>query len=80
MASAPPAARHLSQVAVARPLASHGRLIAGVLVCWAVAFFDSIHIDDPVGAISVHGINGAFGVLAVGIFGAIVVLEPIRGR
>ena len=32
MASAPPAARHLSQVAVARPLASHGRLIAGVLV------------------------------------------------
>src|SRR5207237_6172110 len=32
MASAPPAARHLSQVAVARPLASHGRLIAGVPV------------------------------------------------
>jgi Amt family ammonium transporter len=43
-------------------------LIAGVLVCLSVAFFDRIHIDDPVGAISVHGINGLWGVLAVGIF------------
>src|SRR5258708_29919071 len=44
-------------------------LIAGVLVCWAVWFFDNIaKIDDPVGAISVHGIGGAFGVLAVGLF------------
>jgi ammonium transporter, Amt family len=43
-------------------------LIAGVLVCLSVAFFDKIHIDDPVGAISVHGINGLWGVLAVGIF------------
>ncbi|HEX7492103.1 MAG TPA: ammonium transporter [Candidatus Limnocylindrales bacterium] len=42
--------------------------IAGVLVCLSVAFFDKIHIDDPVGAISVHGVNGLFGVLAVGIF------------
>jgi Amt family ammonium transporter len=43
-------------------------LLAGIFVCWGVAFFDSIHIDDPVGAISVHGINGAWGVLATGIF------------
>ncbi len=43
-------------------------LIAGVLVCVAVAFFDRIHIDDPVGAISVHGVNGLWGVLSVGIF------------
>jgi Amt family ammonium transporter len=42
--------------------------IAGVLVCLAVAFFDRVHVDDPVGAISVHGVNGLWGVLAVGIF------------
>ena len=34
----------------------------------SVAFFDRVHIDDPVGAISVHGVNGLWGVLAVGIF------------
>ncbi len=42
--------------------------IAGVLVCLAVPFFDKLKIDDPVGAISVHGINGLFGVLCVGLF------------
>lgn len=42
--------------------------VAGVLVCVSVAFFDRIHIDDPVGAISVHGVNGLWGVLSVGIF------------
>ena len=35
--------------------------IAGVLVIWSVFFFDKIKIDDPVGAISVHGVNGAWG-------------------
>jgi Amt family ammonium transporter len=44
-------------------------LIAGVLVCWAVWFFDNVaKVDDPVGAISVHGVNGAWGVLAAGLF------------
>jgi Amt family ammonium transporter len=43
-------------------------LIAGVLVCLSVAFFDRVHVDDPVGAISVHGVNGLWGVLALGIF------------
>jgi Amt family ammonium transporter len=43
-------------------------LIAGVLVVVSVFFFDRLKIDDPVGAISVHGVNGAFGVLAVGIW------------
>jgi Amt family ammonium transporter len=42
--------------------------IAGVLVIWSVFFFDKIQIDDPVGAISVHGVNGLWGVLAVGLF------------
>ena len=44
-------------------------LIAGILVVLSVEFFDKVlHIDDPVGAISVHGINGAWGTLAVGLF------------
>jgi Amt family ammonium transporter len=43
-------------------------LVAGVLVIWSVNFFDKMKIDDPVGAISVHGANGAWGVLAVGLF------------
>src|SRR5439155_11275576 len=41
--------------------------IAGVLVILSVFFFDKIGIDDPVGASSVHGTCGAFGVLAVGL-------------
>ncbi len=44
--------------------------VAGVLVVFAVMFFDRIKIDDPVGAISVHGVNGAWGTLAAGIFNA----------
>jgi Amt family ammonium transporter len=44
-------------------------LIAGILVVFAILFFDKIKIDDPVGAISVHGICGIWGTLAVGIFG-----------
>jgi ammonium transporter, Amt family len=43
-------------------------VIAGVLVCVSVAFFDRVGVDDPVGAISVHGVNGLWGVLSVGIF------------
>jgi len=42
--------------------------VAGVLVVLAVFFFDSIRADDPVGAIAVHGVNGTWGVLAVGLF------------
>ena len=42
--------------------------IAGVLVVWSVFFVERMGIDDPVGAISVHGANGVWGVLAVGLF------------
>ncbi|MDX1386028.1 MAG: ammonium transporter [bacterium] len=43
-------------------------LIAGVLVVLSVKFFDKIKVDDPVGAISVHGVCGAFGTLAAALF------------
>jgi Amt family ammonium transporter len=43
--------------------------IAGILCTVSVVFFDKIRIDDPVGAISVHGVCGIFGTVAVGIFG-----------
>ena len=41
---------------------------AGLLVVLAVVFFDRARIDDPVGALSVHLVNGVFGTLAVGLF------------
>ena len=42
--------------------------VAGILVVFSVFFFEARGVDDPVGAISVHGINGLWGVLSVGIF------------
>ena len=43
--------------------------IAGVLVVLSVEFIDKVlHVDDPVGAVSVHLVNGVFGTLAVGLF------------
>ena len=43
-------------------------LVAGILVDVAVISIDRLKIDDPVGAIAVHGVNGLFGTLAVGLF------------
>ena len=43
-------------------------LIAGALVVFAVPLFDKLQLDDPVGALSVHLVNGIWGTLAVGIF------------
>ena len=44
--------------------------ISGAIVVFSVEFFDRVKVDDPVGASSVHGVCGAFGALAVGLFAA----------
>ena len=44
-------------------------LIGGVLVVLATLALDRLHVDDPVGAFPVHGVNGIWGTLAVGLFG-----------
>lgn len=63
-------------------------LVAGIIVVFAVTFFDRIKIDDPVGATSVHLVCGIWGTLAVGLFaegpgGALNLYEdglgPVRG-
>ena len=42
--------------------------IGGIVVVFSIIFFDKIRVDDPVGAVSVHGVCGVWGTLAVGIF------------
>src|SRR3989338_4697350 len=42
--------------------------VAGVLVVFGVILFDKLHIDDPVGALAVHLVNGVWGTLCVGLF------------
>lgn len=42
--------------------------VAGVLVVFSVFFFDKVKIDDPVGAVSVHGMCGFWGLISVGLF------------
>lgn len=48
--------------------------IAGIIVVLSIIFFDKIQVDDPVGAISVHGICGIWGTVAVGLFNSDVSL------
>lgn len=59
-------------------------LIGGVLVVLAIPIFDRFRIDDPVGALSVHLVNGIWGTLAVGIFASdaakgITFLNQLKG-
>ena len=53
--------------------------IGGVLVVFSIIFFDKIKIDDPVGAISVHGVVGIWGTLAVAFFGGGVFMTQLIG-
>src|SRR3989339_1356465 len=55
-------------------------LIAGILVVFAVMFFDRIKIDDPVGALSVHLVNGVFGTIAVGLFSQDSIMPNTTGN
>jgi len=55
-------------------------LIGGALVVFAVPIFDKLKLDDPVGALSVHLVNGIWGTLAVGIFVADVsFMDQLKG-
>jgi Amt family ammonium transporter len=58
-------------------------LVAGALVVFAVPLFDKLKLDDPVGALSVHLVNGIWGTLAVGIFASngdtITLMGQIKG-
>jgi Amt family ammonium transporter len=45
-------------------------LVAGLIVIWATLLVDRLKVDDPVGAVAVHGFNGLFGTIAVGLFDA----------
>lgn len=53
--------------------------IGGVIVVFSILFFDKIRIDDPVGAISVHGVVGIWGTLAVAIFGDAGFMSQVIG-
>jgi len=58
--------------------------IGGILVVLAIPLFDKVRIDDPVGALSVHLVNGIWGTLAVGIFASdtaknITFLNQLKG-
>lgn len=57
--------------------------VGGVLVVLGVSFFDKIRVDDPVGALSVHLLNGIWGTVAVGIFASngddITMLGQLKG-
>lgn len=57
--------------------------VGGAIVIFGVSFFDKMRLDDPVGALSVHLLNGIWGTLAVGIFASngtdITLLGQIKG-
>jgi Amt family ammonium transporter len=54
-------------------------IIAGVIVVFGVLMFDRLRIDDPVGALSVHLLNGVWGSLALGLFYNGTIAEEVAG-
>jgi len=55
-------------------------IVAAILVVLAVPFFDKLKLDDPVGALSVHLVNGIWGTLAVAIFNSeVTFIAQIKG-
>ncbi len=54
-------------------------VIGGVLCIYGVYWLDRIRVDDPVGAVPVHGLNGIWGTLAVGLFGQEALGAPASG-
>lgn len=55
-------------------------VVAGVLIIIAVPMFDKLRLDDPVGALSVHLVNGIWGTLAVGLFNPdVALIAQIKG-
>lgn len=53
--------------------------VGGALVVYAVPFFDKLKIDDPVGALSVHLVNGIWGTVAVALFADFSMLTQLKG-
>jgi Amt family ammonium transporter len=54
-------------------------LVAGILVVFGIEWLNKIQVDDPVGAIPVHGLCGVWGTLAVGLFGQTALGSPANG-
>ena len=52
--------------------------IGGALVVYAVPMFDKLKIDDPVGALSVHLVNGIWGTIAVAIFADVSMIAQLK--
>jgi Amt family ammonium transporter len=66
--------------AVVSPIAAIGiGAIAGALIIYGVVFLDKLGLDDPVGAVSVHGFCGIWGTLAVGLVGEAALGAPENG-
>lgn len=53
--------------------------VGGALVVFAVPFFDKLKIDDPVGALSVHLVNGIWGTIAVALFADFSLITQLKG-
>ncbi len=53
--------------------------VGGIIVVFGVPFFDKVKLDDPVGALSVHLLNGIWGTIAVGIFTDVSILSQLKG-